>query len=216
MSVRRQLDRLVRTVMRGPMTLAIPAVGIAVVTGCSVGAYPIDYFQEMHYSPALRIQEAPSMNVPAEAIAYRGLGIAETSLGAAPSYDTMPAPELAAIESNALPDSPVVRELGAALFQRNCAVCHGPAGDGSGHPLVVFNFPEGSRPADLTTAENAAKTAGALFATVTNGQGTVNVPEGVTNRAAWGSLTNMPPFKKLLTPEKRWAIVWHIRGLQGQ
>ena len=202
--------------LRGPRALALGAVAIVVITGCSVGAYPVDYFQEMHYSPSIRRQEPPIMNVPASSVAYRGFGFPEAALVAAPPYDTMSTAKLTTIEVNGLADSTQVREFGARMFQRNCVVCHGAAGAGGGHPLVVFNFPEGSRPADLTSAATAAKTDGAIFAAITNGQGTVNVPDIATNQAAWESLTNMPRFEKLLTPEERWAVVWHIRGLQGQ
>ena len=208
--------RVTPAALRRLLALAFAAAAAAVLSACSVGAYPVDYFQEMHYSPAVRRQEPPVMNVPAEAVAYRGLGVAETSLVAAPPYDTMSTEELAALETNGLADVELVRETGAALFARNCSMCHGAAGDGQGNPLVVFSFPEEARPVDLTAAVTVDKTDGAIFAAITNGQGVVAAPDGAGNLAAWAELSNMPRFKKLLTAEERWAIVWHIRGLQGQ
>ncbi len=154
------------------------------------------------------------MSVPAGAVAYRGFGIPESTLAASPPYDTMSTADLVAITQNGLADTARTREVGAALFNRNCSVCHGIAGDGAGAPLVVFSFPEGGRPTDLTGPDSIAKTDGALFAAVTNGQGTVTAPDGA-NAAVWATLTNMPPFEKLLTAEERWAIIWHIRGLQA-
>ena len=202
--------------LRRLTALALAVAAVALLGACSVGAYTVDYFQEMHYSPAVRRQEPPVMNVPPGAVAYRGLGAAEAPLVAAPPYNTMSNEELSAIETNGLADGPLVREIGGAVFARNCSMCHGAAGDGQGNALIVFSFPEEARPADLTGAETAEMTDGAIFAAVTNGQGTVAAPDNAGNPEAWAALTNMPPFEKLLTPEERWAVVWHIRGLQGR
>lgn len=214
MKLIRLTERLIPAALRGPRALVVGVVGLVALSGCSVGAYTVDYFQEMHYSPSVRRQEPPIMNVPADAVAYRGFGIPGSTLVASPPYDTMSAAELVAITENGLADNPRTRELGKALFDRNCAVCHGIEGNGNGAPLLVFNFPEGKRPADLTSSATTARSDGALFAAVTNGQGTVDPPEGAANPAAWATLTNMPRFEKLLTAEERWAIIWHVRGLQ--
>ena len=215
MKLFRLTERLIPAVLRGPRALVVGVVGLVALSGCSVGAYPVDYFQEMHYSPSVRRQEPPIMNVPAEAVAYRGFGMPESTLAASPPYDTMSTAELVAITENGLANTSRTLELGKALFDRNCSVCHGIEGDGNGAPLLIFNFPEGKRPADLTGPAATAKSDGALFAAVTNGQGTVTAPDGA-DAAVWATLSNMPRFEKLLTAEERWAIIWHIRGLQGQ
>ena len=158
------------------------------------------------------------MNAPADAVAFRGLGGPEAALTAPPAYDVMSTADLATIDENPLGDNESVRALGAKLFQRNCSVCHGALGDGAGSPVVVFQFePAGLQPpADLTAAPSVVKPDGLLFAAITNGQGRVPAPADAINPAAYEELTNMPSFKKLLTVEERWAIVQHIRGLQGQ
>ncbi len=215
-ALRAHASHLTPVPLRRSIALAIAFAGIALLSACSVGAYKVDYFQEMHYSPAVRRQEPPVMNVPASAIAYQGFGVAEISLVAAPPYDTMSPEELIALEANGVADTPVVRETGAMLFVRNCSMCHGAEGDGQGIPLIVFSFPEDARPVDLTADVTTDKTDGAIFNSITNGQGVVAAPEGSSYPEAWAALTNMPSFEKLLTPEERWAIVWHIRGLQDQ
>ena len=69
--------------MKRVLTLSVALFFL--LTGCSVGAYPIDNFQEMHYSPALRRQEMPAMSAPSTAIGYSGAGAPSIELTVDPA-----------------------------------------------------------------------------------------------------------------------------------
>jgi mono/diheme cytochrome c family protein len=204
----------------GLLALAGLAAGVVTLTGCSAGAYPVDYFQEMHYSPAIRRQEPPVMTAPDAAVGFQSAGGPQADLTAAPAYDFMPREQLAAIAQNPLPSNQTVLDMGATLFATNCAVCHGAQGNTQGQSAVViaaqFTAAGANPPADLTGSATRARTDGEIFAIITHGQGTVPVPSDARDPAAYAQLTNMPSFQELLTVEERWALVRHIRTLQGQ
>ena len=84
--------------MKRVLTLSVALLFL--LTGCSVGAYPIDNFQEMHYSPALRRQEMPAMSAPSTAIGYSGTGAPSIELSVDPAYDLMSQDDLALIKTN--------------------------------------------------------------------------------------------------------------------
>ena len=201
--------------LRHPSRLGLAGLGVgfATLAGCSVGSYPVDFFTEMHYSPSIRRQEAPVMSAPGQAVAFQSAGGPVAQAIIQPPYDIMPLVELVAITENPVKDSPTVRERGVALFARNCSVCHGAEGDGTGI-VSAFWSQDATPPADLTSIATRGKTDGTLFGIVTHGQGIVPVPDDAGNPEAWAALTNMPPFRKLLTPEERWMLVRHIRSLQ--
>lgn len=190
------------------------------LTGCSVGAYPVDYFQEMHYSPAIRRQEAPIMSAPSEAIAFSGAGGPTAEVFAPPAYDLMSAAELIAITENPVVLTPAVRDYGAVLFVRNCSMCHGASGglQGIAPALLAPQFEAAgvAPPANLTSDATSARTEGSLFWVITHGQGIVPAPADAQYPEVWAELTNMPAFEKLLSPEERWLLVAHIRSFQGQ
>ena len=84
---------------------------------------------------------------------------------------------------------------GAALYQANCAGCHGPHGAGDG--------PDGQglprRPADLRAPHTAQHTAGDLFWWISHG-----IP---------GS--GMPGFASRLGEEQRWELINYLRALSA-
>lgn len=84
---------------------------------------------------------------------------------------------------------------GAALYQTNCAVCHGTtgAGDGPGGARLP------RRPADLRAPHTAQHTAGDLFWWITHG-----IPKA-----------EMPPFGHRLSGEERWDLVNFLRALSS-
>lgn len=211
---------------RAIATLAALGTALLALAGCSVGAYPVDFLQEMHYSPSVRLQEPPRLSRPASAVAFAGapggaeaeVAIVPATDAASPAWDALSRAQLEAVRQNPWHDSPQLRQEGALLFQRNCAVCHGAQGDGKGSPIVVASFTAAGAtpPAELRGPTTSARTDGALFAIVTYGQGTVPIPADAKDPNAYKSLTNMPLFRKLLTTDQRWALVRHIRVLQGQ
>lgn len=85
---------------------------------------------------------------------------------------------------------------GEALFQANCASCHGVSGQGDG-PASAGMFP---RPADFTAAHTMTHPDGQLYAWIQNGK----------------SGTAMPAFDEL-TDEQIWDLINYIQvELQGQ
>ena len=76
--------------------LALAMLGGLVAVGCSQGAYPLDFFYEMHYQQSYKAHEPPRLSVPASAV---------------PRFPPPPITSYA---------------TGAYLFQVNCSMCHGP------------------------------------------------------------------------------------------
>jgi mono/diheme cytochrome c family protein len=86
-------------------------------------------------------------------------------------------------------------ELGAEVYRINCAQCHGAEGLADTFVAAVFEGYGAPRPANLQEMPRGLND-GELFYVVTNG-----FPE------------TMPPFRRLLTEEQRWAVVAHLRTL---
>lgn len=185
-----------RALARGKVLLG--AVGLSVVlSGCSTGAYPLDIFPEMHYTQSHRAQEGPRLEAPIDSVPREGKPI-PVDLGSA-----------ATIKST-VANTPDTVKTGMALFQRNCAMCHGAAGKGDGTLAPYFatgkdnKGPDGNAlvPIDLTSPRGRIWTAGeggGLYSIITNGQG------------QW-----MPPFRGLLTEDERWLIVQAVKDIQRQ
>ncbi len=90
------------------------------------------------------------------------------------------------------PVTPEVMARGHERFDIYCSECHGRLGDGNGMiPARGFRRP----PTFHTAALRDAKTAH-FFDVMTNGFGA------------------MPPYKTMIPPQDRWAIVAYIRALQ--
>lgn len=91
------------------------------------------------------------------------------------------------------PDS-VAMERGAVGYQRFCAPCHGPTGEGDGL-VAKRGFP----PPPALSAEHACGLKnGQLFHILTYGQG------------------NMPAYASQISTDDRWRIILHIRQLQSR
>lgn len=84
-------------------------------------------------------------------------------------------------------------KAGKAIFETNCAMCHGASGKGDGPAGAALN----PKPRNLTDRAVQAETDGELFWKISEGRGA------------------MPPWKQL--PEKdRWSLVRYIRSLAGK
>jgi mono/diheme cytochrome c family protein len=94
---------------------------------------------------------------------------------------------------NPLPATDAVIAKGKALYESNCAVCHGPQGRGDGPGAAGLN----PRPPDLRGAA-AAWSDGQIAAQIQNGRGA------------------MPPFRTALDEQGLWSIVHYVRRLQGR
>ncbi len=200
------------------MALALMAVAVLALTGCSTGAYEVDYFQEMHYSPAVRKQEGPSMSIRPGTVAYNSGGAPEDQLNAdqrLEHYDLMSDDALGAIEQIPIVVTTGIEEYGNTIFQRNCAMCHGAAGDGEGLLQVTIAFEAAGveTPANLAGDETQERTVGDLYRIISRGEGEFPAPAWSDTPSAWDGTTNMPAFAQLLSPADRWMLVAHIRTL---
>ena len=166
-------------------------LGLALSACRASGAYPFDYFSEMHYQESYRAGEPQRLQAPERSVPTSG---AEESL--------LPA-QLAALQ-NPLRPTPENLARATELYRVNCLVCHGPQGTGNGIISSYFQRSNQRTPADYTSAAIRARTDGELYGSITNGFGATTVGPG------------MPAFQKLLTQQERWLLVLHIRSLQAR
>jgi mono/diheme cytochrome c family protein len=81
---------------------------------------------------------------------------------------------------------------GEVMFERTCAPCHGPLGDGAG-PVTAAGVPSIS----ILTDEARGRTDGYLYSIIRVGRGA------------------MPPYAHQITHFDRWHIVNYVRQLQA-
>ena len=151
-----------------------------------VGAYPLDIFYEMHYSPSWRTQQPDRLAPPLGAVPVQGAEVRYSIEQSKPLV--MPATVL---------HDPQALEKGQALFQVSCSQCHGPLAKGDGRVQPFLKAVYGSPP-NLTAPTTVGRTDGEIFGIITNG------------------IYVMPIFRNLLTEEQRWQVVRYLRTLQGQ
>lgn len=110
----------------------------------------------------------------------------------APNIPTPPVPFTARFAQNPTADTPETIERGRALFQANCAICHGPRGLGDGIQAFTLN----PRPANLQ------------LHVPQHAPGEVHywISEGVAG-------TGMPAWKETLSDTQRWEIVRFLQAL---
>jgi mono/diheme cytochrome c family protein len=135
------------------------------------------------------------MNVRrAAGMALSGIALAVAlAVGAAPhDPKDWPVPAAAKKMKNPVARSDSAIAAGKALFEENCAKCHGDAGKGDGPDAMMYT-PE---PADLTDAH--------MMGMMTDGEIFYKISEG---------RKPMPAFKKILSDEERWQLVHFVRTL---
>lgn len=110
----------------------------------------------------------------------------------APNIPTPPVPFTARFAQNPTPDTPETIAQGRALFQANCAICHGPLGLGNGPQAFLLN----PRPVNLQ------------LHVPQHAQGEIHywIGEGVAG-------TGMPAWKGTLNETRRWEIVRYLFAL---
>ena len=118
----------------------------------------------------------------------------------APNIPTPSVPLTARFLSNPTPDTPVTVATGKALYQVNCATCHGPQAKGDG-PAAFTLVP---RPANLQlhTPQHAP---GEVFYWISTG-----IPG--TFMPAWGVVDPATGVPKL-SDDERWAILRYVQAL---
>ncbi|MEO6666719.1 MAG: cytochrome c [Nitrospiria bacterium] len=106
------------------------------------------------------------------------------------AHDLSKPPVSAAERANPLTRSETVVASGKSVYEKQCALCHGPSGSGNTPAASAFSH----RPPDFTKGFNA-QTDGELFWKVTKGGGP------------------MPAYEAILTDEQRWQVIHYLRTL---
>jgi mono/diheme cytochrome c family protein len=163
---------------------------------------PNDWLTDMKEQPSVGTWQKFSMDAAAgDTIAFRGQpqgSVPVTGVTVA-EWEVSYTPSFQAVDSLSRVPNPVAvdpRSIanGHRLYQVNCAVCHGDAGDGRGTLATVT---------------------GIAFVPAINGAATQARSDGYI----WGMLRNgrglMGNFNRI--PEReRWDVVNYVRGLQGR
>ncbi|HEV2251499.1 MAG TPA: cytochrome c [Candidatus Limnocylindria bacterium] len=122
----------------------------------------------------------------------------------APNIPTPPVPLTARFLQDPTPDTPATVARGKALFQANCALCHGPVGKGDG-ALAPTLFPHPVN-LQLHVPQHAP---GELYYWVSNG-----IPG--TSMPAWSEV-DPATAKPRLSDDERWMIIRYLQALaQGE
>ncbi len=104
-------------------------------------------------------------------------------------------PKEAAEKKNPVAPSPKALKDAKTVYEKECAICHGPKGDGKGAGAVALS----EKPADFTDA--------AMMKEMTDGEIFYKVSEG---------RMPMPGFKAKLSEEQRWGLVNYVRTFAGK
>lgn len=132
-----------------------------VLAACTPGAYPLDFFNEMHYQPAQRREQPERLAPPSDAVPVTG-GRASMTFEQAKSV------------ANPVPPTPPNLDRAHALYRVNCVACHGQAGDGQGPVASYFRDVGFVAPVAFASDRVRDRTDGQLDWLVTHGIG--NMP----------------------------------------
>jgi mono/diheme cytochrome c family protein len=191
------IDPLRRVSSRKPFvaTMMIALIGLP---GCWEQV-SVEWFPQMKWQPSVQAfelnpyQDRGALFSPPEGTVPVGWGdIADPSSLSPGDQETLVNPRKATLSS---------LKSGEALFNVNCAACHGPTGGGDG-PIAAPNGPiagvlpigPGS-PMGFSLAPGL--TDGHIYSTISLGRG------------------RMPNYRRI-SPDGRWDVVNYIRDLNGQ
>jgi len=159
----------------------------------------VEWWPQMKWQPAVQAfelnpyQDRINLFAPPEGTVPVGWGdIVDPSTLSPGDQETIVNPSPATLES---------LKNGQALFNVNCAACHGPTGGGDG-PIAAPNGPiAGVLPigpgSPMGFSLAPALTDGHIYSTISLGRG------------------RMPNYRRI-SPEGRWDVVNYIRDLNGQ
>lgn len=154
---------ILRRILAAPARLGLLAAALAslTLTGCEVGAYPLDIFPEMHYQESYRVQEPPYAPIPEGSVPTSG---AEYVIAQAEMTDL---PNPVRLDETSIAEGHVV-------YAVNCAMCHGVAADGVSELTGQFTVAGVRAPPSLLTGVAAVVSDGYLYGVLTHGQ--ANMP----------------------------------------
>ncbi|MBI4329044.1 MAG: c-type cytochrome [Chloroflexi bacterium] len=184
--------------------LPVFLLGLLLAAGCKAPGYAVDFFIEQHYTQSYRPQESPRLYPPVASVPFTQRGTTVV-LEAKASSRTLTFQDVRGASSS-LPANAVTAAMGAEAFRVNCAVCHGSSGDGKGKAAPFFLGAQVTPPANYKDAAVIARTDGELFWIAVHG----------TSQIAQAPAGHMPGFGPLLTDDEVWALVRHVRTLQGR
>lgn len=102
-----------------------------------------------------------------------------------------PVPKAASARKNPVPSGPDSLTQAKELYEKNCLMCHGQAGDGKGPGAKALPIP----PGNFTDAH--------MMKEMTDGEIFYKISEG---------RMPMPGFKTKLSDEQRWHLVNYLRS----
>jgi len=172
-------------------TFTCTMLAMSACTKIEDGAASIPVFSFMRNSPGFDPYEAPRPapygSVPYGTPAGESLGPMESSEVGLNEFAGRITNPFAAADTAAL-------RAGQAMFERNCAVCHGPQGKGNGSIIGPGKFPMAP---DLTLPITQGRSDGYIYAIIRAGRGL------------------MPSYGPRMNHLERWATVMYVRQLQG-
>ena len=159
-----------------------------------LGTAGCSWFTDFKQQPKIDPWESVADTIPPRGNPQNSVPVYGT---AAPGFEYGRLPAIATIDSMSGIPNPVAADQrslnnGRINFQINCAVCHGPLGQGNG-PATRF----GMAGINLTSDVTKNRTDGYIFGMIRNGRGL------------------MPTYNRIEEPD-RWDIVNYIRSLQGK
>jgi mono/diheme cytochrome c family protein len=110
-------------------------------SACAVqesNTYPVEYFSEMHYSQAFRMQEPPRLAPPADSVVFASAGDPSQVLNVPDKRERAYDPTVA-----------------GNLYRVNCSVCHGVSGLGDGNATRHITSPKSFYATDSGTPYGA-------------------------------------------------------------
>lgn len=160
----------------------IALAALTIASACTPGPYPVDFFQEMHYTATQRREEPNRAAPPPDSVPVTGrqprLSFADAAQLRNPTAGAATAPD-------------------EQLVHTNCEVCHGQRGDGQPANLIAHYFHDNPAapvaPPAFSSARIRSRSDGQLYWIISYGLG------------------NMPAFHSRLTSDEIWSIVTYVR-----
>jgi mono/diheme cytochrome c family protein len=175
----------------------------ALVIVAALGLSACSWFTDFKQQPKIDPWESPSDSIPPRAnpqgsVPITGLAAPDFMYSHAGGAAAMQNNEAMSSIANPVPADSASVVRGQRLFQINCAVCHGSAGQGGGM-IFKYTSPPGMMVGAALGANSrpATYTDGKIFGIIRNGQG------------------QMPSYPRIEESE-RWDIVNYMRALQGK